>query len=133
MAGNVAVNNIPPPTESAEQIALFRWAEWAKGTMPELALLYHIPNGGKRYVATAKRLKAEGVKSGVPDLCPPVARGGFHGFYIELKRTRGNKATGNQEGWLVQLAGQGYHTAVCFGWEAAAQALQDYLRMEARA
>ena len=65
--------------ESQEQQALFSWAEYAKGLHPELGLLYHIPNGGKRDKLEAARLKLEGVKAGVPDLCLPVARGGAQG------------------------------------------------------
>ena len=35
-------------SESVEQQCLFRWAEYVKGAYPELKLLYHIPNGGRR-------------------------------------------------------------------------------------
>jgi hypothetical protein len=123
------MRGLPAPPESAEQIALFQWAALQEGAYPELSLLYHVPNGGKRYAATARRLKAEGVKPGVPDLCLPVARGGFHGLYIELKRVRGNKATDKQTSWLEALTRQGYRAAVCFGWEAAAEAIKQYLRL----
>ena len=34
--------------EEGEQIALFEWLHWMSGTYPELDLLFHIPNGGKR-------------------------------------------------------------------------------------
>lgn len=71
--------NSPLPTEEDEQIALFLWAKMASATMPELDLLYHIPNGGSRGKAEAGRFKASGVKAGVPDIFLPVARGGKHG------------------------------------------------------
>ena len=63
-------------SEHQEQAALFRWAWFAQVKHPALALLYAIPNGGHRHKAVAARMKAEGVKAGVPDLCLPVARGG---------------------------------------------------------
>lgn len=63
------------PTESEEQVTLFSWARMKEEKYPELRLLYHIPNGGSRNQIEAKHLKAQGVKSGVPDLCLPVARG----------------------------------------------------------
>lgn len=66
---------LPVPTEAEEQIALFEWATLQSGRFPELALLYHVPNGGSRNKIEAARLRAQGVKSGVPDLCLPVARG----------------------------------------------------------
>lgn len=79
---------ISVPTESVEQQCLFRWAAFQSGKYPELKLLYHVPNGGSRKKSEAGRFKAEGVKAGVPDLCLPVARGGYHGLYIELKRLK---------------------------------------------
>ena len=57
----------------------FQWVTYQQGRFPELVLLYHIPNGGKRDAQTAISLKRQGVKAGVPDLHLPVARGGYHG------------------------------------------------------
>lgn len=59
--------SLPVPTESVEQQCLFRWAAFQSGRFPELALLYHVPNGGSRKKAEAGRFRAEGVKAGVPD------------------------------------------------------------------
>ena len=70
------VDASPIPTESAEQQTLFQWARMQSGKYPELELLYHVPNEGKRSHKTGARMKAEGLKSGVPDICLPVARGG---------------------------------------------------------
>jgi hypothetical protein len=117
---------MPQASESIEQMYLFRWALYQECKYPELMLLYHIPNGGKRDIATAKRLKAEGVKSGVPDLCLPVSRGGYHGLYIELK-VNDNTTTDNQKRWIAALSKQGYSTAVCYGWEEASKTIEDYL------
>lgn len=119
--------SLPVPTESAEQQCLFRWAVFQSGRFPELALLYHVPNGGSRKKAEAGRFRAEGVKAGVPDLCLPVARGGFHGLYIELKRQKGSKTSDDQKRWLSELGKQGYFTALCKGWEDAAKVITDYL------
>ena len=113
-------------TESAEQIALFKWASLSIKTYPELALLYHIPNGGLRNVVVAVRLKKEGVKKGVPDLCLPVARAGFHGLYIEMKAGKG-RLSDEQEKWLKDLSEQGYCTHVAYGWIEAKRILEVYL------
>ena len=96
--------------------------------MPELKLLYHVPNGGKRDRAEAARLKAEGVKAGVPDIVLPVARGRYHGLYVELK-AEGGKPTENQIGWLNDLSSQGYHAVICYGWAAAKTVIEEYLRL----
>ena len=113
--------------EELEQEALFRWARLAEGRWPELRWLHHVPNGGLRSKAVAARLKAAGVKAGVPDLCLPVPRGGYHGLYIELKVGR-NKPTEHQRAWLDHLTEAGYSTQVCYGWEAAKESIEGYLR-----
>lgn len=112
--------------EAKEQEALFRWAEFASGKHPELKLLYHIPNGGSRNKAEAAHLKRQGVKAGVPDLYLPVARGDYHGLYIELK-TGKNKTSKNQDRWLSDLAKEGYCAMVCYGWIEAKDAIMGYL------
>lgn len=50
--------------ESGHQEALFSWAAYRTGLMPELQYMYHVPNGGKRDKATAAVLKRQGVKAG---------------------------------------------------------------------
>ena len=115
------------PKESEEQRMLMEWAEWGKGSRPELELLFHIPNGGARNPIEARHLKEQGVKAGVPDLFLPVARGGYHGLFIELKRKRGGKVSDEQASWIVQLNQKGYLAVVCAGWEEAARMILKYL------
>ena len=114
-------------TESQEQQLLFEWAALSAGRWPELALMYHIPNGGSRSKSEAGRFRAEGVKSGVPDICLPVARGGYHGLYIELKRVKGGRVSTAQQGWISALRDQGYYACVCKGWDDAAHVIKAYL------
>ena len=115
-------------SESVEQIHLFQWARMQSCTMPELNLLFHIPNGGKRNITTAKRLKAEGVKAGVPDLFLPVSRGGFFGLFIEMKVGK-NKTTEKQEEWISALQEEGYKVVVCYGCDSAMEEIMNYLKM----
>lgn len=115
------------PTEDIEQTQLFTWAQYASGKYPELALMYHIPNGGKRSKAEAVRFKAQGVKAGVPDVCLPVARGKYHGLYIELKRVKGGRVSAAQEEYIEALRKQGYKVTVCFGMEQARDVIVEYL------
>jgi hypothetical protein len=93
---------------------------------PELALLFAVPNGGHRDIRVAAKLKAEGVKAGVPDMCLPVPRGQFHGLWIELKAGK-NTASTEQKWWLTELRACGHRAEVCRGWEAAARVIVDYL------
>lgn len=115
------------PTEAEEQRALFRWAALAAGARPELRLLYHIPNEGRRSVVTGARMKAEGMKPGVPDICLPVARGGYHALYIELKRIKGGRATDAQKQWIAALNAEGNRAVLCKGWDAAREEIERYL------
>ena len=113
-------------SEHDEQVKIFQWARLSEGRWPELALLFAIPNGGKRHIAVARKLKAEGVKAGVPDICLPVARGRFHGLYIELKHGR-NKETERQAWWLTRLCDHGYRVATAYEFEGAKAVLEEYL------
>lgn len=115
-------------SESEEQEILFQWAQMRRGMYPELDMMFHIPNGGSRGKAEAGRFKAEGVKAGVPDICLPVARGEYHGLYIELKRLKGGKVSDEQKDWIRRLDEQGYAAVVCYGWMAAAELIGKYLR-----
>ena len=113
-------------SESTEQQALFEWAEIASRKTPELKLMYAVPNGGKRNITTAARLKKEGVKPGVPDICLPVPRGRYHGLYIEMKVNK-NKPSANQKWWIEQLQKQGYRVEVCYSWGEAVKVITEYI------
>lgn len=118
-------------TEGGAQAALFCWAQQNILQYPQLKWLFHIPNGGFRDKITAAKLKAQGVKAGVPDICLPVKKYLYHeftycGLYIELKVGK-NKATKEQEEWLAHLFEQGYDVAVCHGWEEARDKILKYL------
>ena len=112
-------------TEHDIQRTFFTWAEYQSGSIPELKLLHAIPNGGHRHKATAGKLKAEGVKAGVPDVCLPVARGGFHGCYLEFKTKKGRPTEAQLE-WLEALAEQGYYTAIVRSFDEATELIKDY-------
>jgi len=121
-------------TEHAHQAALFAWCKhpFHEGRlMPELDLLYAIPNGGARtskfgQLAAGARMRAEGVKAGVPDLCLPVARRGWHSIYIEMKRGR-NTLEGMQKQWLAGLFLAGNCCGVAYSWQEGAELLSWYL------
>lgn len=114
-------------SEHDEQAALFQWAHYQQSITPELAMLYAIPNGGHRHKAVAAKMKAEGVKSGVLDVCLPVARQGYHGLYIEMKYGR-NKPTPEQQEWARRLTEQGYKTVFCWSFYEAKNELEEYLK-----
>jgi hypothetical protein len=109
------------PTEHEEQRELVRWfRQTYKGVR-----IFAIPNGGARSPATAGRLKAEGVSSGVPDLCIPAWK-----LWVEMKRTKGGSVSPEQKDWIKYLEDVGYCVKVCKGAENAKKQIQAFVTIE---
>lgn len=112
--------------EHQEQVALFEWAARVQPRIPELALLFAIPNGSARHPVVASKLKAEGVKAGVLDIFLPVARRMWHGLWLELKAP-GGRMSDEQLEWAEALKAQGYAVDLSYGWQEAARKILAYL------
>lgn|SRR5215469_2592882 len=91
--------------------------------------LHAIPNGGDRNRVVAANMKAEGVKPGVADLFLPVARHGYHGFYIEMKNKKGQQSVPQME-FADFVRTQGFLYALFRDWREAFHALCWYLSIE---
>ena len=115
------------PSEHDEQCAVFNWATQRTRIFPQLRLLYAIPNGGDRHAAVGAKMRAEGVKPGIPDLLLPVARGGYFGLYIEMKRRTKGAVTPLQREWGEALTGEGYQYRLCKGADQAINELLVYM------
>lgn len=113
-------------TEAQLHRACAEWAAWKANELPELALLHHSPNGGKRPYGEAGKLKGMGTKPGFPDLFLPVARGNWHGWFAELKAPRG-RTTRAQKWWMENLKTQGYFGGVIYTVEEFIWRISDYL------
>lgn len=74
------------------------------------------------------QMRMEGMKKGVPDVCLPVARGGYGALFIEMKRTRGGRLTQEQAQWAEGLRAMGNRVERCNGWEEAVRVIEDYLK-----
>lgn len=112
------------PSEDDMQIAVIRWADSQEH--PALKWLMHVPNGGARDPATAGRLKAAGVRRGVPDLLLPVCNGEWRGLAIEMKR-KPNKPSAEQLAWLAHLTTETWSVHVCYSAQAAIDTIRAYL------
>jgi hypothetical protein len=111
----------------------------AVAPVPVLARLHAIPNGGLRMPATSAMLKAEGAKSGVPDVFFPHPKKMFsgriewyHGAYIEFKQEKyRNRDKGGlsdeQVDWAAALRNEGYAFGVAYNWIEAANFITEYL------
>jgi len=87
--------------------------------------IYAIPNGGHRHIAVAAKLKAEGVKRGIPDIHYPVANGKYHGLWIEMK-TKTGRVTKDQKRMIEILRKLNHRVEVCRSCDEAWQALKNY-------
>jgi len=116
----------PRELERPHQVALIKWVRTVQDAHPVLKLLYAVPNGGDRNLRVARKLKAEGVLSGVADLCLPAARCGYHGLYIEMKSEEG-VATEEQKEFLRGVSGEGYCAVIAQGVDEAKATLEWYL------
>lgn len=121
------------PTEHDEQVALVEWLELQR------IRFFAIPNGelrpaqldakGRRYSNVAKRLRAEGVKAGVPDVIivdPPPVAPDIRAVAIELKRRKGGTLSPDQQEWIAALNDRGWLAIRCDGAAAAIAALEDH-------
>ena len=88
--------------------------------------IYAVPNGGYRAKRTAKILKAEGVKSGVPDLHCFVAKAPYHSLYIEMKTQTGDLSPAQQM-VIPILREEGHKVVVCRSSEQALTEILNYL------
>lgn len=113
-------------SETTEQIKLFTWARQQAEYIPELALMYHVPNEGKRKQTTGQIMKAEGMKAGVPDICLPVARKGYNALYIEMK-FGSNRTTKAQREYMAALQEAGNMAKVAYSAEQAREIIRNYL------
>lgn len=113
-------------TEKDEQIALFDWAQYRT----DLQRMFHITNEGRRSVQHTMSLLRQGMKPGVPDNMLPLARGGYHGLFIELKRSSGGRLSPEQKDWQAALLEEGYAVAVCKGFEEARETIDWYVRLK---
>lgn len=115
------------PTEEQEQAYVIQWRDLMVNQVPELSLLVHIPNGGLRSKPEAVRFKRLGVKPGVSDLMLPVARNGYYGLWIEMKRQHDGKLSKPQKEWIEDMRKQGYKAERANGADEAIAILQEYL------
>lgn len=98
------------PTEHEEQREFVKWFRQSYVDV----LIFAIPNGGARSLATAARLRVEGVTPGVPDLFIPAWR-----LWIEMKRTKGGTVSADQKAMHKYLETIGYAVIIAKGAEDA--------------
>lgn len=107
------------PSESEEQIGFLSWFDISFSGVR----IFHIPNGGHRSISVAKKLKAEGVKAGVPDLYVPAWK-----LWIEMKRAKGGKLSAEQKDWIDYLTANGDTVIVGSGAKDASRQVLEWIK-----
>lgn len=129
----ITPDQIKGTDEKAEQIRLFVQAANHRDKHPQLKWLHAIPN------ANSQRQVAEGVRAGISDVCLPypvkhnfsmVTK--YHGLYIELKlekrrKEKGGGCSDQQIAFNEYANSVGYKAVVCYGWQEAWKAIEEYL------
>jgi len=93
---------------------------WFRSRFPGVLILA-VPNGGKRHPGTARKLKAEGVVPGVPDLFVPE-----WSLWVEMKRSKGGRLSPDQRQVIAYLEGIGHSVIVGHGAEDASRQLIEW-------
>ena len=91
--------------------------------------IVHVANGGKRSKRVAAGLKHNGVKRGYPDLVIDIARGGFHGLRIEIKKPDDGTVSPHQVERLQMLKDEGYRAVVTEGYQETMDEILNYLSL----
>lgn len=113
--------------EDKIQSEIVQWARKEELTQKELCLLFHIPNGGRRSRMDGMKFKALGVRPGCPDLALPVARGQYHGLWLEVKDGDKGVVSEVQKLWQKRLQEEGHCVGVVRSAEEGIKALTWYL------
>ena len=114
-------------TEHQIQASIVDWCHHMSFKYPCLDWIHAIPNGGKRHIVTATKLKREGVKAGIPDLfLPEPMAPNWHGLYIEVKK-KGGKVSKPQKSCMDYLQSIGYMTCVVYSLDDAIREIEKYL------
>lgn len=116
-------------TEDDIQKAFFLFVR--KLPIKGICTIHHIPNGGYRHPAEAKKFKAIGVLPGVADVFWPMPNEEYHGLYIEFKTPKGTQ-TENQRAFQRNVEENGYKYVICRNYQAAINEVLSYAGYELR-
>lgn len=105
-----------------EHIEQVTFVSWMRREHPEIRF-FAIPNGELRAPSVAKRLQAEGVEPGVPDLFIPALK-----LFIEMKRTKNSNTSKEQKEWKEYLESCGYRSEIAKGHEKAIECVKNALQ-----
>lgn len=118
------------PTDEEHRIQC-ECVRWFSLQYPRLhGRLFAVPNGGRRDVTTAAKLKAEGVVAGVADLILLKSNRDYGALLIEMKTLKGRQRD-SQKQWQNIVCSDGeYKYVVCRSFDDFKREVDDYLKNE---
>ena len=124
-------------TEHQIQSEYFKILTWNESKYPELKYIFAIPNGGKRHIGVAVKMKREGVRRGVPDLFVPgmleeensVNITIYLGLFLETKKPKGRQSKEQIE-YAKHLQNKGYKYKVCYSVNELLDETENYLQIK---
>jgi len=105
-------------SEHSEQVG---FVNWFRAKYPH-TLIFAIPNGEKRSISVATRLKAEGVTRGIPDLYIPSCN-----LWVEMKRATGGRLSPDQKKVIEYLKSVGHTVIIGKGASDASKQVLEFL------
>ena len=105
-------------SEHSEQVG---FVNWFRAKYPH-TLIFAIPNGEKRSISVATRLKAEGVTRGIPDLYIPSCN-----LWVEMKKATGGRLSPDQKKVIEYLRSVGHTVIVGKGASDASKQVLEFL------
>lgn len=136
------------PEEQEQKLTI----RWGRMQLPcwglPAELLFAVPNGGQLSLLVpgtndklarmrrVTRLRQMGMLDGAADLLLTVARGGFCGLWVEMKKRREffrspremeRAWSDEQRKFCETQRAQGYDYALCYGFDEARTAITDYV------
>lgn len=110
--------------EHLEQVEFVNWFNSVE-QFKDL-IIFSIPNGGKRGIKTAIKLKKEGAKSGIADLQILLPNGKT--VFIEMKKQKGGKLSPEQIDFINKSQSLGHTVIVANGCNEASKKFIEFLK-----
>jgi len=120
--------------EAKEQVALFQWRDYNLYHYPGIDLMFATLNGaylqgtGEQRARQWIKLVKQGARRGVLDVFLPVAKGQYHGLWMEMKAPKPYRSnvTPEQKDWQQRMRKEGYMARIVYGCEEAIAAIEAY-------
>ena len=110
--------------EHLEQVAFINWFNGVE-QFKDL-IIFSIPNGGKRGIKTAIKLKKEGSKSGIADLQILLPNGKT--VFVEMKKEKGGKLSNSQLEFIDKAQSLGHTVLIGNGCNEASKKFIEFLK-----